>query len=133
MSLRLLAAFISVIIQEAVIAVIVLFGLPQIGVRLALPVLVILMLVWLTISVIIYRVGSTALRRKPVPGLAEMIDNIGKVVNPLDPEGLVKIKDELWQAKAEDKSLIDAGEEVVVVGQEGLKLIVRRVEPKEIK
>ena len=132
MSLRLLAAIISIIIQEAAIAAIVLFGLPQIGVRLSLPVLIVLMLAWLAVSVVIYRAGSRALRKKPVPGFSGMLESKGKVVKPLDREGLVKIKDELWLAKSEDKSTIEAGEEVVVVGQDGLKLVVRKVEPKDL-
>ena len=130
MSVRLVVAIITIILQEAVIAAVILFGLPQMGIRLLLPALIVLMLAWLAVSVVIYRAGSRALRKKPVPGFSGMIESKGKVVKPLDPEGLVKIRDELWLAKSEDKSLIDAGEEVVVVGQDGLKLVVRKVEQK---
>ena len=46
------------------------------------------------------------------------------MVSSLVPEGLVRIKGELWVAKSADKE-IDVGAEVVVVEQNGLKLVVR--------
>ena len=108
-------------------AAIVFWGLPQLGIHLPLAVLIILMAVLAAYAVITYRLGSQALKRKPVAGLSDMVGSKGKVVSPLDPEGLVKIKGELWRSSSAGRR-IDAGEEVIVVGQEGLKLIVRRDE-----
>ncbi|MBA7700729.1 hypothetical protein ES703_109452 [subsurface metagenome] len=51
----------------------------------------------------------------------------GEVVKTLAPEGLVKIKGELWAAKSAGRR-IDTSEEITVVGQEGLKLIVQKME-----
>jgi len=45
------------------------------------------------------------------------------VVSPLDPDGLVRIRGELWVAESATGRM-DTGEEIVVVGQEGLKLVV---------
>jgi hypothetical protein len=56
----------------------------------------------------------------------------GKVTSPLEPEGLVTIKGELWGAKSIDKN-IGSGELVTVVGQDGLKLIVRKVGSSSLK
>ena len=56
-----------------------------------------------------------------------MIGSKGKVSTPIAPEGFVRIKAELWAAKSQGgDGDIDIGEEVVVVGQDALKLIVRR-------
>ena len=111
--------------------VIVLWGLPQIGIHIPLPGLIALVVVWGTVSVIIYRMGSRALRRKPVTGLSDMTDSKGKVISPLAPSGVVRIKGELWEAKSASSRRIKAGEEVIVVGQDSLKLVVRKTGKKK--
>ena len=57
-------------------------------------------------------------------GLPTMIDSKAKVVSPLAPEGMVRIKDELWEAVSAAVDM-DTGEEVLVVGQDALKLVVK--------
>lgn len=47
------------------------------------------------------------------------------MVSRLAPEGLVRVEGELWVAKSA-RGKIDPGGEVIVVGQDGLKLIVRK-------
>jgi membrane-bound serine protease (ClpP class) len=123
-------AIISTLLEETAIVVIVLLGLPRVGIHIPLAGLIALMVAWAAFSVFLYRVGSRALARKPVIRLPDMVNSKGKVASPLDPEGLVKIKGELWVAKS-TSGRMDAGEEVVVVGQEGLKLIVQNKEGKD--
>ena len=65
------------------------------------------------------------MNKKSVTGAEAMIGLEGKVVTPLAPEGTIKVCGELWQASATDDA-IDASEEVLVMGMEGLKLLVRR-------
>jgi len=60
-----------------------------------------------------------------VMGLPAMVGSRGKVVSPLSPEGMVKIKGELWKAASEG-GVLDIGDEITVVGQDGLRLIVRK-------
>jgi len=112
--------------------VIVLWGLPKLGIHIPPAGLIALMAAWGAFSVITYRMGSRALRRKPVVGLPGMVGSKGEVVSPLVPEGLIRIKGELWIAKSAG-SKIDAGEEVTVVAQDGLKLIVRKSNVSEPK
>ena len=50
----------------------------------------------------------------------------GKVVESLNPEGQVKIRGEIWDAKSVDNG-IDIGEEIEVLDTDGLKLLVRKV------
>ena len=104
---------------------VVLWGLPQLDIHIPLAGLIALMVAWGAYAVISYRMGSQALRKKPVVGLPAMVGSRGKVVSPLAPVGLVKIKGELWEATSAGNKMIDTGEEVTVVGQDGLKLVVR--------
>ena len=128
MTPRLIIAIVTTLIEEAALVAIVLWGLPQMGVHLHVGVLIILMAALAVYAVTTYRLGSRALRKKPVVGLPGMVGARGKVVSDLDPEGLVRIKGELWESKTEGRK-IDVGVEVTVVGQEGLKLIVKREKP----
>ena len=124
MTARLIYAIVSILLEEAAIVVIALWGLPQLDIEIPLGVLITVMVLFLALSILLYQAGSRALRQKPVP-LSVMIGTKGKVVSPLAPVGLIKIKDELWQAESvSDK--INVGKEVMVTGQDGLKLIVRK-------
>jgi membrane-bound ClpP family serine protease len=125
MTTRLIIAIVTTLIEEAALVAVVLWGLPQLGVNLHVGVLIALMAALAAYAVITYRMGSRALKKKPVVGLSDMIGARGKTVSDLDPEGTVRIKGELWDSKAEGRK-INAGVKVVVVGQEGLKLVVRR-------
>ena len=120
---RLIIAIVSTTLEEAALAVGVLWGLPKLGIHIPLWVLIIVMVAWATYTVTTYRMGSRALRKKPVDGLTAMVGSEGEVVSPLVPEGMVRIKGELWQAKSAS-GRVDAGEEVTVVGQDRLSLIV---------
>jgi len=123
MSGRLVLAVISTLLEEAALAVIVLVGLPELGIRIPLAILIVLMVAWAAVAVIVYQAGSRALRRKPVAGLGTMFGSKGRVVKPLEPEGLVRIGDELWRAKS-DGMEIAVGDEVIVIKKDGSKLIV---------
>ena len=129
MMARLIVAIFSTLLEEVALAVIVLWGLPQIDIYIPLPGLIIMMVAWVVVSVILYRMGSRALRRKPLTGLSNMVDSRGKVVSPLAPDGVIKIKSELWEAKSAGRK-IKTGEVVTVVEQDGLKLIVRKIDKK---
>ena len=122
---RLVLAIISSTIEEAALVIIVLWGLPELGIHIPVPGLVAIMVVWLAISVIIYRIGSHALQKKIMAGLPHMTGTRGKVVSPLSPEGLVRIRGELWAAKSNGGE-IQSGEKITVVEQENLKLVVRK-------
>ena len=127
---RLIIAIISTVLEEAVLAAGVLWGLPRLGIHIPLWVLIIVMLAWGAYAIITYRMGSRALLKKPVDGLTDMVGSKAKVVSPLAPEGVIKIKGELWVAKSAGRR-IEAGEEVIVVGQDRLKLAVRTTNPDD--
>ena len=122
---RLIIAIVSTTLEEAALAVGVLWGLPRLDIHIPLWILIIVMAAWAVYTVTTYRMGSRALRRKPLHGLTAMVGSEGKVVSSLVPEGMVSIKGELWQARSSGGRM-DAGEKVIVVAQDGLKLTVRR-------
>ncbi len=126
MRARLIFAVISTLLEEAALVVIVLWGLPQIGIHIPLPGLIALMMVWGAYSLITYRIGSRALKKRPLIGLPDMVGSKGEVVSPLAPEGLVRIMGELWVARSAGSEMRPGGK-VIVVGQDGLKLIVRGI------
>ena len=132
MNARLIVAIVSTLLEEAALAVIVLFGLPELGVEIPLAGLIALMVIWLAVSVIIYRIGSRALRQKPLEKLPDMVGSRGRVVSPLAPEGLVRIEGELWMAKSASGKM-NLGNKVAVVEQDGLRLVVRRDRSGDLK
>lgn len=125
MTTRLIIAIVTTLAEEAALAAIVLWGLPQVGVNLQIGVLIALMAALAAFAIITYWLGSRALKKKPVVGLTDMVGARGRAVSDIAPEGTIRIKGELWESKAEGRK-ISAGTKVTVVGQEGLKLIVRR-------
>lgn len=125
MDIRLRLKVLVTLAEEIAIVLIVLLVLPRFGIRIPLPAFISLisgLVVW---SVITYRLASRALEKKPLSGLSTMVGSKGRVVTPLAPEGLIKIKDELWEATTVGQRL-KVGDEVVVAGQRGLKLVVRK-------
>ena len=123
MSARLIWASLSTLLEEMAIVALVRIGLPEFGIELPLGVLIAAMVAWATMAVIFYRMGSRALQRKPLVGQLTMVGGKGKVVSPLDMDGVVRIGGELWLAKSAGQK-IDVGEEVIVKNQEGTRLIV---------
>nr|3WWV_A Chain A, Stomatin operon partner protein [Pyrococcus horikoshii OT3] len=59
-------------------------------------------------------------------GKEEMIGLIGTVVEELNPEGMIKVRGELWKARSKFNGKIEKGEKVRVVDMDGLTLIVVR-------
>ena len=128
---RLIIAVVTTVLEEVALLVIMLWGLPQLGVDIPLGVVIAIMAAWAANAIIFYKIGSRALKRRPFSGLGSVVGNKGKVVSPLALDGVIKISDELWEATS-SSGRIDAGEEVIVVEQDGLKLVVvKAVTPRE--
>ena len=126
---RLIIAIVSTILEETAIALGVLWGLPKLGLDLPLWGLISIafpiMVVWLSYSVFTFRKGTVALKTAQLVGMHNMVGTEGVVVNTLSPEGLVRIKGELWVAQSVNGEL-EPGTEVTVTDQERLKVIVKR-------
>jgi membrane-bound ClpP family serine protease len=127
---RLILAIISTSVEEVAIVAIWRWLLPEFGIYLPVSVLVGVMVAWVAFSVSLFVFTTRTLKRQTVIGLPTMVGSKGKVASSLAPEGMVKIKGELWGATCEVGN-INTGEAVEVVGEDGLKLVVRRVSTRK--
>ncbi len=66
-----------------------------------------------------------AQRRRPTTGMEGMIGEVGEARQTLAPAGMVLVHGELWRAEADGGPIAD-GERVVVIGQEGFRLRVKK-------
>jgi len=122
---RLILAIVSTLAVEAALFTIWRWVLPEWEIEVPLAALITVMVVYAIFAVVDFWFVTLVLKKQAVVGLSTMIGSKGKVTSPLEPEGLVTIKGELWGAKSIDRD-IASGELVTVVGQDGLKLIVRK-------
>ena len=114
-------AIIGTLLEEAVLVAIVLWGLPYFDIYIPLWGLIVLMIALAIVACVSYRIGKPTFLLKP--RVAPETGSEGKVVKPLAPEGYVKVQGVLWKAISAESGL-EAGDEVVVTGIDGLKLIV---------
>jgi membrane-bound ClpP family serine protease len=121
---RLILAVISTSLEEVAIWVIWRWLLPEFDIYLPLSVLTGVMVAWASFSIWLFIFTTRTLKRQVPVGLPSMVGSKGKVASPLAPVGMVRIKGELWGATS-DEGHVDIGEEVLVVGEDGLKLFVR--------
>lgn len=74
--------------------------------------------------ILVYPSVRHSVRQPAYTGLESLIGEHGPVVDPLAPEGYVKIRGELWRARGEGAP-IPVGTEVEVFGTDGIRLLVR--------
>jgi membrane-bound ClpP family serine protease len=122
---RLILAIISTALEEVAIYVIWRWLLPEFDISLPFPVLVGIMVAWAAFAISLFVFTTRTLKRQVPVGLPSMIGTKGKAASSLDPEGMVRIKGELWVATAAEGD-ISEGENIEVVGEDGLKLVVRK-------
>ena len=118
-NIKLILTIIVSLVDEVIIILVLFFVLSLFGIEMPLWLIITLVLIFSLITYVIYR----TLKQKPLLGFDNMIGKSGMTVNQIAREGTVKIGRELWAAEV-DGDNIEAGEEVTVVGQTGLKLTV---------
>ena len=124
---RLILAIVSTLAVEAALFTIWRWVLPEWGIEIPQAVLIGVMVAWAVFAVLDFWFVTLILRKQTVVGLPTMVGSRGKVASPLAPEGQVIIKGELWGAESIGRNM-DIGEGIMVVGQDGLKLIVRKAD-----
>jgi inner membrane protein len=77
----------------------------------------------------VYWLAVQAMRAPVTVGIETLLRKVGTVRTAQDRRGAVWVASELWSAESRDTPLA-IGERVEVVGFDGLRLIVRRVEPE---
>ncbi len=80
----------------------------------------------LLLLIVVQRVISSRLRRQRKKTF--MIPEKGRVSRALNPRGTVRAQGELWNAREVEGKVVEEGEEVQVVGQDGLELVVKKEE-----
>lgn len=78
-----------------------------------------------------YLIGKKTLEKKPI--VSPDIGSRGITTTQLAPRGYVKIGSELWKAASTSSDMMDEGKEVVVVGVEGLTLLVAPQDNNKVK
>ena len=128
-NLRIIITILLSLADDAIIFVIVLIVLPRLGI--AVPIWAIALLAVFFFANIL--VGYYGLRKNPQQGFENMIGKSGVTVEPIGRKGTIRINRELWFAMTTGKDKIEAGTEITVIGQSGLKLIVKPLEKTTVQ
>ncbi|MCP1674032.1 membrane protein implicated in regulation of membrane protease activity [Natronocella acetinitrilica] len=86
---------------------------------------------WLIKDAVLYPLYKPALENSPGHGTKAMEGRYGRVVMPLEPRGQIRVSGELWAAVERRRQPIPGGSKVLVVGADGLTLLVEAVKPKQ--
>lgn len=119
-----LLAITTSLLEQAALVAVALWLLPRAAINIPIWGLILMMIALGTYNYINYRLGKKALTKKPIISLD--IGSRGRAATPISPTGYVRVNGELWRASS--NSNIDAGEEISVVGIEGMMLLVSSIE-----
>ncbi|MGD0779205.1 MAG: NfeD family protein [Dehalococcoidales bacterium] len=122
---RLVLAIISMALEQVGIWAVWQWLLPAFGIQLHVGVLIGVMVGWGIIGTCIFIFTTSILKKQKSVGQTSMVGATGKAAGNLAPGGMVKIHGELWSAISEEGDII-IGEDIVVTGEKGLKLLVRK-------
>lgn len=113
------------LLDELAVVVLVLLALWYFDVNMPASLAVVLALVLGGVVFLTHRVIIPSFHRKEVTGRSAMVGLEGSVIEPLRPDGMVRVTGECWKATAPD-GYIPEGETIEVIGSAGLTLTVRR-------
>jgi membrane protein implicated in regulation of membrane protease activity len=119
-----LLAITTSLLEEAALVAVALWLLPRVAINIPLWGLILMMIALGVYNYINYRLNQKALTKKPMISLD--IGSRGRAATPVSPTGYVRVNGELWRASS--NSTIDAGEEIAVIGMEGMTLLVSPIE-----
>ena len=112
------------LLDEAAAVGIVLLIIWVLEIEIPLPITIVAALALGALIFVIHKAVIPTFHKKQITGSEGMIGMKGRVIKPLTPKGVVRVGDEFWKAKSSGED-IEIGEEVEVVGVEGLTLKVR--------
>ena len=102
---------------------VVLWLLPLWGVNIPIWGIILIVAAFLTYEIVTFRLGKTALEKKPVIWSEAIVGRCGKATTPLAPDGYVQVNGELWHAFSSDTN-INEDDDIVVVEMDRLTLRV---------
>lgn len=113
-------SIITTLLEETALVAVVLWLLPRFRINIPLWGLILMMVTLGAYDYVTYRLGKESLDKKPI--VSPDIGSRGKATTSLIPRGYVRVDNELWQASS--SSTVNAGEEVIIEGIDGLTLLV---------
>lgn len=116
------------LLDDVAVLVLIFLGLWYFHVKITWLLILLIAVIMAFLVFIMHQAIIPSLRRRKVTGAEGMIGAIGIVTEPLKLVGMVKIKDEYWQAKSVEGD-IEVGSMVEVLKITGLHLEVRKKEP----
>ena len=112
------------LLDEAAALGLVFLVLWFLGIKISLPIVIVIALLLGTFAFITHKVIIPSFHKKKVTGSEVMIGLEGEVIEPLMPVGGIRTGGEYWKARAVGEN-IAAGEEVEILGLDRLMLIVK--------
>ena len=116
------------LVDEAILLVLIFLGMKFFNIAITWPLILVVVLVVVVYFFIIHKAVVPAIRRHKAAGADGMIGLAGEVTQTLQSQGVIKINGEYWHAISLDGN-ISTGEDVEVVGINGLVLEVKRKKP----
>jgi membrane-bound serine protease (ClpP class) len=113
------------LLDDFALLVVIFLALRFFHVPITWPIILAAVLVVAIFFIIMHKAVVPAIRRRRTTGSEGMIGQTGEVTQALKPRGVIKIKNEYWDAKSVDGS-IDVNNEVEVVGINRLILDVKK-------
>ena len=112
------------LLDEAVAVALVLLVLWALGIEIPLPIAIVAALFFGGLVFVIHKAVISTFHKKQVTGAEGLIGLEGEVIKPLTPVGVIRTGGEYWKAKSVGEN-IAVGEEVEILGREGLTISVR--------
>jgi len=122
---RLVLAVVSMALEQLAVFAVWRWLLPAFDINLHVGVVIGVMVGWGIFGTWLFIFTTGILKKRQQVGQTSMLGAQGQTVDALSPEGTVRIDGELWGALA-DGGKIPPDADIVVTGQDGLKLIVRQ-------
>ena len=119
-----LLAITTSLLEQAALVAVVLWLLPRAAINIPLWGLILMMIALGIYNYTNYRLNKKALTKKPI--ISPDIGSRGRAATPISPTGYVRVNGELWRASS--SATIDAGQEIVVVGMDGMTLLISAIE-----
>ena len=118
-------SIISSIVEEAAIAVLILWILPVFNINFPLWATITVLIAFAVFSYVSYLLGHPTVLLEGVTAPESIVGSEGLVQQDLEPQGYVQVRGELWKASSAAGGL-KKGEQVIVTAIDGLKLTVTR-------
>jgi len=113
------------LLDDAAVLALLFLGLWFFHVKITWTIILVVALAVVAFFFVMHKAVAPSLRRRKVTSAEGMIGLMGEVMEPLKPEGTVKIKGEYWTARSVEGD-IGVGDAVEVTGINGLNLEVKK-------